>query len=186
MNPTLPKPIKLTFGESIRQAFMRRMYSIKRELQLLLGSRIIQMMLLLPFMYGAYKLGMQFYIEQKSYLYPGHYIIPATPIKDRMKLYVAGVVREILTDAQVEEEGTKFLSKLLTNPETHEAAVILLKNVLQDPRFVEEGKLFGIDLLTNVIRDPKIQEDVKLLVVKTLKEEDVNKETVQLLKYIVS
>ena len=51
---------------------------------------------------------------------------------------------------------------------------------------MEEGKLFGIDLLTNVIRDPKIQEDVKLLVVKTLKEEDVNKETVQLLKYIVS
>jgi hypothetical protein len=47
-----------------------------------------------------------------------------------MKIYVAGVVKEILTDAQVEEEGTKFLSKLLTNPETHEAAVILLKNVL--------------------------------------------------------
>ncbi len=46
--------------------------------------------------------------------------------------------------------------------------MILLKNVLRDPRFVEEGKLFGIDLLTNVIRDPRIQEDVKLLVVKTL------------------
>lgn len=73
-----------------------------------------------------------------------------------MKMHVAGVVREILTDSKVEEEGTKFLSKLLTNPETHEAAVILLKNVLKDPRFVEEGKLFGVDLLTNVIRDPRI------------------------------
>lgn len=122
----------------------------------------------MPFMYGTYRLGRQFYIEQQSYQYPGHYIKPATPIKDRMKLYVASLVQEILTDPYVEDEGTKFLSKLLTNPETHEAAVILLKNVLQDPRFVEEGKLFGIDLLTNVIRDPRIQEDVKLLVVKTL------------------
>lgn len=159
---------KLSFTETIRQAFMRRMYSIKRELQLLLGSRIIQMMLLLPFMYGSYNLGRQLYIEYQSYYYPGYYIKPATPIKDRMKLYVAGAVKEILTDSQVEEEGTKFLSKLLTNPETHEAAVILLKNVLQDPRFVEEGKQFGVDLLVNVIRDPRIQEDVKLLVVKTL------------------
>jgi hypothetical protein len=77
---------------------MRRIYSIKREVQLLLGSRIIQMLLLMPFMYGTYRLGRQFYIEQQSYQYPGHYIKPATPIKDRMKLYVASLVQEILTD----------------------------------------------------------------------------------------
>jgi hypothetical protein len=117
-------------------------------------------------------------MEYQSFYYPRHYIKPATPIKDKVKLYVAGLVHEILTDSKVEEEGTKFLSKLLTNPETHEAAVILLKNVLQDPRFVEEGRLFGVDLLTNVIRTREIQEDVKLLIVKTLKEEEVNKETV--------
>ena len=171
-------PVKLTFAQSIKLAFTRRLYSIKRELSILLGSRIIQGLLLLPFMYGCYSLGKRFYVEYQSFYYPLHYIKPATPIKDKVKLYVAGLVHEILTDGKVEEEGTKFLSKLLTNPETHEAAVILLKNVLQDPRFVEEGRLFGVDLLSNVIRTPQIQEDVKLLIVKTLKEEEVNKETV--------
>ncbi len=76
------------------------------------------------------------YIEYHSYYYPGRYIRPATPIKDRAKIYIASLVRELLTDKEVEKEGTEFLSKLFTHAETHEAAVILLKNVLNDPRFV--------------------------------------------------
>jgi hypothetical protein len=39
-------------------------------------------------------------------------------------------VAEILNDKEVEKEGVQFLSRLFTDKETHEAAVILLKNVL--------------------------------------------------------
>jgi hypothetical protein len=46
--------------------------------------------------------------------------------------------------------------------------VILLKNVLQDPRFVEEGKVFGVDLISSVVRAPRCEEDFKQLVMRTL------------------
>lgn len=140
-----------------------------------MSSRIIQFMLIMPLMYLSYRLGKQFYIEYHSYYYPGHYIRPATPIKDRVKLYVASLVKELLTDKQVEKEGTEFLSKLFTHAETHEAAVILLKNVLNDPRFVQEGKLFGVDLISGVIRSPQCEEDFKRIVIKTLEDDSIKK-----------
>ena len=83
-------------------------------------------------------------------------------------------------------EGTEFLSRLFTEPHTHEAAVILLKNVLNDPRFVQEGKFFGVDLISGVIRSPQCEEDFKQIVVKTLEDESVKKQTVEILRYIVS
>jgi hypothetical protein len=55
-------------------------------------------MLITPLMYLSYRLGKQLYIEYHSYYYPGRYIRPATPIKDRVKLYVASLVKELLTD----------------------------------------------------------------------------------------
>lgn len=63
--------------------------------------------------------------------------------------------------------------------------MILLKNVLKDPRFVEEGRLFGIDLISNIVKSPLIQEDFKQLVIRTLTQESVRKETVEVLRYIV-
>lgn len=121
----------------------------------MMSSRIIQFLLLLPFMFLSYRLGKQLYIEYQSYYYPGYYIRPASPIKDKFKLYVASIVRQILTDKEVEKEGLNFLSKLLTDPVTHEAAVILLRNVLNDPRFVMEGRMFGVDLISGIIRTPQ-------------------------------
>jgi hypothetical protein len=93
-------------------------------------------------------------------------------VKDRFKLYVASIVRDILTDKEVEKEGLNFLSKLLTDPNTHEAAVILLRNVLKDPRFVQEGHIFGVDLISGIIRSSRCQEDFKQLVIKTLKKRE--------------
>ena len=133
----------------------------------------------------SYKLGRQIYIEYQSYRYPGYYIQPATPIIDKVKNYTASVIGEILTDKEVEQRGVDFLSKLFTQPQTHEAAVILLKNVLKDDRFINEGKVFGVDLITNVIRTPQCQEDFKLLVINTLQREEVRIETVELLRYII-
>lgn len=119
-----------------------------------MSSRIIQFIMIVPLMYLSYMLGKQLYIEYHSYYYPGRYVRPATPFMDRLKLYVASVVKELLTDKEVEKEGTEFLSRLFQDHNTHEAAVILLKNVLNDPRFVQEGKVFGVDLISGVIRSP--------------------------------
>jgi hypothetical protein len=51
---------------------------------------------------------------------------------------------------------------------------------------VEEGKNFGVDLISNAVRSPVCVEDFKVLVIKTLQHEDVRKETVELLRYIVA
>ena len=96
------------------------------------------------------------------------------------------VVGDVLTDKQVEQRGLDFLSKLFVHAQTHEAAVILLKNVLSDPRFVEEGRLFGVDLIVNVVKTPQVVEEFKQLVMSTLQSEQVRKETVELLRYIAS
>lgn len=61
----------------------------------------------------------------------------------------------------------------------------MLKNVLNDPRFEEEGKIFGVNLISNVLRSPVCEEDFKNIVMHTLEQEDVKAETVDLLKYIV-
>jgi hypothetical protein len=82
----------------IKSGFSRRVAWARNEARILMSSRIIQFMLIMPLMYVSYRLGKQFYIEYHSYYYPGRYIRPATPIKDRVKLYVASLVKELLTD----------------------------------------------------------------------------------------
>ena len=49
---------------------------------------------------------------------------------------------------------------------------------------MEEGRLFGVDLITNVIRTPVVQEDFKVLVMKTLQQETVRQEIIEVLRYI--
>jgi len=153
---------------TLKLSMLRRMATIRREFGILLGSRIIQFLLLSPMLYLSYKVGRRMYIEIQSYKYPQYYIKPASPIMDKVKGYVTGVVGEVLRDKEVVQKGLDFLSKLFTDPSTHEAAVILLKNVLQDPRFVEEGKVFGVDLISSVVRSPQCEEDFKQLVMRTL------------------
>jgi len=70
-------------------------------------------------------------------------------------------VGELLNDKEVNQEGLNFLSRLFVDPQTHEAAVILLKNVLKDPRFVDESKSFGVDLISSIISSSQSQEDFK-------------------------
>ena len=77
------------------------------------------------------------------------------------------------------------MSRLFVDKNTHEAAVILLKNALNDPRFVNECRIFGINLISSIIRTPQCHEDFKQLVMKTLQHDDVRIETVELLRYIV-
>ncbi|CDW72029.1 UNKNOWN [Stylonychia lemnae] len=167
------------------QGMIRRGNYIKKEILLLASSRILQFLSLIPICYLSYNVGRQAYISYLSYQYPGYYTKPATPIKDKFKRYVATLVGNTLRDPQVEKEGLNFLSKLFMEPQTHEAGVYLLKNVLNDPRFVEEGKIFGIDLISSILRSKQCEQDFIKIVMTTLQQEKVKKETVELLRYIV-
>ena len=56
--------------------------------------------------------------------------------------------------------------------------------MLKDPRFVQASKEFGTDLIAWVILQDEAQEEFKKLIVKTLVDNRVQNETVQILKYI--
>ena len=58
--------------------------------------------------------------------------------------------------------------------------------MLQDARFVDASKVFGTDLIAWVIVQEKAQEEFKQLIVKTLADNRVQAETLEVLKYITS
>lgn len=82
----------------LKQGMLRRLNYIRKEFSILLNSRIIQFFMLMPFMYLSYRLGKQLYIEQVSYRYPGSYIKPASPLKDRLASYFGSLVGDLLSD----------------------------------------------------------------------------------------
>ena len=100
--------------------------------------------------------------------------------------YMGGVIKEVLADEKVNQEGLNFLDRTFRHPLTHEAGVFLLTNVLQDARFVDASKVFGTDLIAWVIVQEKAQEEFKQLIVKTLADNRVQAETLEVLKYITS
>ena len=65
-----------------------------------------------------------------NYYYPLYYRMAQSNIKEKISAYVSSVIIKILHDKEVEEEGVKFISKLFDHKDTHEAGLILLKNVL--------------------------------------------------------
>ena len=97
---------------------------------------------------------------------------------------MGGVIKEVLSDEKVNKEGLNFLDRAFRHPQTHEAGQFLLVNVLKDPRFVEASKVFGTDLIAWVILQDKAQEEFKKLIVKTLADNRVQAETIEILKYI--
>ena len=97
---------------------------------------------------------------------------------------MGGVIGEVLADERVNEHGLNFLDRMFRHPQTHEAGQFLLINVLKDPRFVNQSRIFGTDLIAWVIRQDEAQEEFKKLIVRTLQDESVKQETVQVLKYL--
>lgn len=70
---------------------------------------------------------------------------------DKACLYMGDVVHEVFSDSEVNRQGLNFLERLLCHPVTHEAGIVLLLNVLKDPRFVSRTDEFGTDLIAWVI-----------------------------------
>ena len=68
---------------------------------------------------------------------------------------MGGVIGEVLADEKVNEHGLNFLDRMFRHPQTHEAGQFLFINVLKDPRFINQSRIFGTDLITWVIKqDP--------------------------------
>ena len=61
----------------------------------------------------------------------------------------------------------------------------MLVNVLKDQRFITASRVFSTDLISHVILQKKSQEEFKLLITKTIKDDDVRDETINLLTYLV-
>lgn len=103
-----------------------------------------------------------------------------------LRKYMGNVVEKVLADPKVNREGLNFLDRLLHHPMTHETANFILVNVLQDPTFIQGSHIYGTDLIAYVIQQPEAQEQFKQLILRTLKNESVRKETVNVLGYIAA
>ena len=97
---------------------------------------------------------------------------------------MGSVIGEVLADEKVNKHGLDFLDRAFRHPQTHEAGQFLLVNVLKDPRFINQSRIFGTDLITWVIKQDPAQEEFKKLIVRTLQDESVKQETVNVLKYL--
>lgn len=51
---------------------------------------------------------------------------------------------------------------------------------------MNEGQIFGVDLITYILQRDEIHNNFKTLVINTLNDEDVKKETINVLEYITS
>lgn len=93
-------------------------------------------------------------------------------------------MHELLTDPTIDQEGLNFLDRVFRHQQTQEAGLALLTQVLKDDRFMNEAQIFGTDLIAWVIARDQIQQDFKGLVIKTLDDEEVKQETINVLEYI--
>lgn len=114
------------------------------------------------------------------------FIKPEISFWERTRIYVASIVHEILHDPEIEQEGLNYLDKVFRHPQTQEAGLALLTQVLKDKRFMDEAQIFGTDLISFVLLREQIKQDFKNLVIKTLEDEEVKKETINVLEYITN
>lgn len=105
-------------------------------------------------------------------------------LRDRVKESVTRQVLNILLEPRVREKGTEFVVDLFQQPKTRDAAVILLKNVIQDKRFIYHSTLWATDLLSRVVLENDVIHSVKFLAENLLKQDSMVEETVDLLKYV--
>ena len=78
-----------------------------------------------------------------------------------------------------------FLDRLLTHPIGHESGLLVLLQVLKDPRWMNEAEKFSENLIAHVLKQPCIEEDLPKLVVNVLREKNVEEEVINLAEYIL-
>lgn len=56
---------------------------------------------------------------------------------------------------------------MFKNKVVHDALLFMLKNGVKDQRFVQDSKIYGIDLISKAIVSPAVTQSMKNLVVET-------------------
>jgi len=92
---------------------------------------------------------------------------------------------EILLSEDIKGNGLQLVDGLFQQEKTHEAALILLKNVLMDPLFMEESKKFGVDLLIKIMIEQEFKDSAKELILDIFKSKEVRYEGVNILSFIL-
>jgi hypothetical protein len=87
-------------------------------------------------------------------------------------------------DKRVRKKGAEFVVELIKQPQTQEAVVILLKNVLVDPKFIYHSTFWATDLFTELILSDSVIKNSKILVERVLRQDAVAQETVNMLKFV--
>ena len=72
-----------------------------------------------------------------------------------LRSYMGYVVTAVFKDPDCNSEGLKFVDRLLHNDDMHEAAMIVLTDVLNDVRFVDGSNTYGTKLIEHVLQQPK-------------------------------
>ena len=115
-NPPVFKYPQERMWWAFKNSLGRKVNFVGREVMVLLNSRILQFMSIVPAIYVTYKLGHQIYIEYQTIQPPLYYVRPSIPITETLKKYLVSVIGDVFRDATVEKEAQNFLSRLLLEP----------------------------------------------------------------------
>jgi len=86
---------------------------------------------------------------------------------------------------RVRQKGTVFIANLIRQPQTQDAVVTLLKNILKDQRFLTHSSIWATSTLKEMVISDEIIDSTKILFEKILRTDDILHETVQMLKYVM-
>lgn len=100
-------------------------------------------------------------------------------------LPVRKYIGTLLSSNELKDGGVDLVNKIFNEQSTNEAVLECLINVLNDELFLKQSTIFGINLLEKVINDLEFIDQAKVLVNRILLSEEVQKESVELLNYLV-
>ena len=103
-----------------------------------------------------------------------------------IKRYLENLIISVFKDPSVEKEATVFLEHLFDQPKTHDAALVFIKNVLKSDQFIDGGKIFIEDIFTKIMHSRNFQSSLNTLLIKTFKSQEIENESLELLKFIIN
>lgn len=92
---------------------------------------------------------------------------------------------EILRSDDLIKAGADLISGLFRQQMFYDAVLELLISILRDSKFMEETKIFGINLFEKILKDEEFQKEIIILVEKILRMEEMKNEGIEILKYII-
>mmetsp|Transcript_19289 Transcript_19289/g.17110 ORF Transcript_19289/g.17110 Transcript_19289/m.17110 type:complete len:233 (-) Transcript_19289:34-732(-) len=104
--------------------------------------------------------------------------------KEKVKQRTSKEIVSILMQPKVRKKGTEFVVDVLKQPETKTAVVVLLKDVINDKKFIYHSTLWVTELLSKAVMEEPVIQSAQKLTENLLKQDGIVEETVQMLKYV--